>query len=324
MSSAIRHEKKMQSLKYMNQNWITIPPITVRPFSSSMSRRTTPVISRTNSSHGTPPKNCRPFANSFATFTGEEMEILKTHDKLPSTGMKLTKSPSKLQQLQEEYQERENQKAQLKNKKLEQSAAAHPQKELERQDSFISIKFDEEDEFIRTESMENLLQSTSNLPQADGSGDVTIEDIKKNVWLYANSTINEEDNQKTTEIHAKFIKTDRGLVADIQPTPGIKQLRKTIAITSQQEDTLSGLTLEAVQTPQQKQEENKIRENLQDTLSAYRLRKYMDDLDIVPPQFLDEIDFTKSTKLNASTRKSKTSPIRKLSTSSPRRSKTLI
>ena len=316
MSSALLEEKKMQNLKYLNQNWMTIPPITVRPPSQSMSRRSTPPISRTNSVPGTP-KTVRPFMNSSVTFTNEEMDIIRTNESPITNGYKLTKSPSKLQQIQDEYNMRASQKDIQKKKKLEQNAASKPKRDLEREDSFISVKFDDDEDLNGQESSYSMLQSVSNIAPNEESHDLIIEEIKKNVWLYAHSKDEHKDKFKTREMHARFVPTDNGLAADIQPSPGIRQLRRTIAITSQQDDTLSGLTLEAVQTPQQRQEEERIRGNLQDTFSAYRLREYMEEKELVPPPFLDEIDFHKTAL--ASQRKKST--LRRIQ-QSPRRGKT--
>ena len=320
MSSALLEEKKMQNLKYLNQNWITIPPITVRPPSQSNSRISTPTSKR--NSQPIKPQKIRPFANSAITFTNEEMDIIRAHDmsyaySQPRPEYKLTKNTSQLQKIQDNYNIRASQKDLHKKKKLEQNAATKSKRELEREDSYISVKLDEEDEFTCPESSYSMLQSVTNIVPPEESHDLIIDEIKKNVWIYAHSKSNHKDQFKTREIQAKFIPTDKGLIADIQPTPGIRQLRRTIALTSQQDDTLSGLTLEAVQTPQQRLEEDRIKSNLQDTYSAYRLREYMEQQDLVPPPILDQIDFHKTAAL---ANQKKRSTIRKIP-QTPRRGK---
>jgi hypothetical protein len=306
-----REGKKLQTLKYMNVQWITVPPLTVRPLSSSVSMRPSPVLTRKNSF--IEEEKMYPFMNSSISFTRSEMKLLARREE-SSLGTRLYKSPSKLQQLQREAEERELERMQLtKQKKQESPVQVTKQKLIEREDSYISINFDREDEYISDESIEQIVTNDEEKKDVSTAA-VTQDDIEKSVWLYANSKQDPDVIKRIVYIDGKITKSDGDVAIDIRPTPGMRKLRRTIAITSPTADTLDSMSLDSIITQQQRQEEQKLNKAITDSYSGSKLREYLDSHQMKAPDFLDNVVYRKlPTRVNAKPKIPSKSPRRKIS-----------
>lgn len=284
-----RREKKAPTLKYMNIQWLTIPPLSIRPLSSQVSRR----ISRVQSPANTFRKEEKvyPFTNSSVSFTKKEMDLLNPPEQ-EVFGSKLTKSPSKLQQLQSEAEARELEKQHLsKQKKSESPKQFQKQKTLEREDSYISINFNYEDEYINEQSLDNIVTQSDEKKLDNTTPAVTHKDIEKSVWLYANSHKEVDTNNRFVQVDGRLIEDDERVVADIRPSRGMTKLRYAISLASPTGDNLEAMSLDKIKTVQQKQEEDNLKEAVSESYTGSKLRDYLDANQLRAPDFIENIAY---------------------------------
>jgi hypothetical protein len=261
-------ERKLQTLKFFGAQWITVPTTVVRPLSNPASRKNSrPISTSTSQSHFE--KRNHLFFNSSVSFTDEEVNMINTNT--GKYGIKLVKCPSKLQQLQSSYYE--------KQKELKKSIVQKPRpKKVYKQDSLISLKLqDEEDDFLRSKTVENFKETKENYVIETPPS--SIDDLKRNIWMYADSVTKDENNIKIKEVNGKFKQTKEGCFAEFQRTPGEEKTYKAIMDTS---PYISDFVLDDT-------EEKKLKECLKTSYTADKLFNYLDERNMPIPNNLAEV-----------------------------------
>ena len=198
--------------------------------------------------------------------------------------------------------------------------------ELERNDSYISVNMQEEqDSFIRDLSDERLVNTDKGDTEASMSyydmsprskarqDQLVIEDLKNHIWEFADEQEQErrirenESDFPITEVHGRFEHTKSGEILDVWPDPGKKKMRRTLEMVNNEYistemiktylETGKIVSDEFNREQYQKQEDH-LKDEIKDTFSGYKCREYIENQSSRPPKFLEDIEFTKTAITN--------------------------
>ena len=198
--------------------------------------------------------------------------------------------------------------------------------ELERNDSYISVNMQEEQEtFIRDLSDERLVGGDKGEQEVNTSyfdmsprskarqDQMVIEDLKTHIWEYADEQeqkrrIREaESDFPIMQIDGRIENTRHGQLLDVVPNAGERKMRKTLEMVNNEfistemiKNYLETGKIESDEFNQeyyQKQEEH-LKDGIKDTFSGYKCREYIENQSVRPPKFLEDIEFTKTATTN--------------------------
>ncbi|EAX95612.1 hypothetical protein TVAG_459610 [Trichomonas vaginalis G3] len=287
-------DKKLKNLKSMGLPWITIQTTSFRSSPQTPEKgnerfdirehNDKKLRRQSNSAPVTPQAMFRPFSSSTVTFDSEEMQIIENRDDYRKHSA-LRKSPSKLQQLQLQIIEKEKEKERLR----QENQQKEEQPQIPEVDSFISIKFDQEESYLKDVPQEYDDQKKQNEPVYQ-SDDNTIKDLRISVLKYCNSLKSTIDDKNVQEIKGTINQTRYGTEIRINPSRGRKRVQQAIVDHSIQDDSLDIFSHERILSSEQLEEEKEIRKNIVCTTCGSNLKTFIQQNDIIPPSFLDDVD----------------------------------
>lgn len=283
-------EKKAQQLKYTNINWITIPPTAYKS-----PRGVTPRRIVKNPSMRNQPIRRPYFRNSDIYFTEPEIEIIRKADyeNEQDQGINLRKSPSRLQQLQFQQEERMNDIFLSQSFKI-------PQEEPQYEDTQSVCSIDPNDEYIEEEEEdkdeENFTMTAANeknSPAQFFTAMPTIQDIKDHVWLWCHENGPKEEKDPIHEYPARFVRKSGVNEAIKETTAGERKVKRIISRyskTEREREANQQKILSHKIKLSTSEEEN--RKRLSKSYSAMKYRKYSDKKRTNNPDFIEDLDFT--------------------------------
>ena len=297
---------KNKKPKYVNMNWVTIPPTI---FHHSPRLKDNIQIQKKREAQLIRIKNKPFFENSNISFTKDEIEMLKEADSSDvNSYLPVSRNPSRLEQLQ--FQKFEENESVGSKKSAQKTIKPKTQLIYERSDSVISLKpldLSEDDDSDMEPNNETSSQS-SKLSKSSKSSNtaknkvnisifdtesVTINDIKQHVWIYCHDKdkkeVKENENVRLFPVIFEHPRDSSGNIT-VHPilSRGERKLKKIAKMTSkieqEKEESRQKLELEKLQR----------REKFEQSYCAYKYQKYLYQRRCDIPDFLDEVDFSKS------------------------------
>lgn len=280
--------KKKYRVRPKKVTWITILTSHYQSGNVTPARKLSPRLAQTMPV--TPERVFRPFTGTNISFNQEEMRLLEPTPEFQET-MRLYRSPSILQQLQNNILEREQDKVQIKQEKKEEKKPI--KQTIEKSDSFISINLDDDYYYNTDDTPEEVEQPV--IEQIFELGeDNSVKYLKNSVWNHCHERDNPYSSMKLRKLNGKIIPTTFGPVIDLVPTQGQRKVRDAIDDNSVEGDSLNGFSKDQILTAQQKIEEKNIQQEMATTYCGHKLRNYIEGNGISAPKFLDDLDFSKS------------------------------
>lgn len=275
-------------LKSMNVPWITIQSKSYKSASSSPSKKNSP--RQSNSAPATPERVYKPFPATNITFSREEMKLLDPEPEFRET-MKIYRSKSKLLQLQNQVQEKEQEMKQYRETKKAEIPIPQPKPMIEKSDSFISVDYDKEDNFIKQLSCETLVKP-KNEQIIEPTDDKAIKDLKNSVWRHCREIYNVYENKKVHEINGVLSKQTVGSTVNVKLSKGQRKVQRAIYDHSVQEENI--FEHDQLLTPEELAEEATVQKDMADTYCGKKLRGYIEGKNQKPPRFLEDMEFSKN------------------------------
>lgn len=239
-----------------------------------------------------PEKVFRPFTRTNITFNREEMTMLEPTPEFQET-LKLYRSPSKLLQLQNTMLEREQDKILIRQELKEERK---PKEKIEKSDSFISINFNDEDEFINAEALDtDDLNDENGIEKFNPTDESALKYLKISVWACCHELYPDFETKTYNEVNGTMYQSNHKTMISIKPSKGNQKVRKAILDHTEEGDQLNSFAPEQILTPEQRIEEKQIKNDMAETYSGLKLRRFIERNGHIAPSFLGDIDFTKTT-----------------------------